>query len=692
MIESARALLLLIPLGRELQAQADSTIVVTPSFAAGQYVTVRAPIELQLSRFPAPSEGSVAVILGTADLTALFDRHGDRLVYRATVAPLPSGETEVAVYLVSDSHWRELGRFPLPVLTPAGFTSATATPSLSASSTGQLAQGSQEDPPPGDASSFDAVSITAGMRTSHERSGWTLETQENVVGTTVRRQALRFGERGAEAPLLDLSDYQVTLRRGAARLSVGNTSLGNNRHLINSFGSRGATLTVGTPTTTLSLGMLGGSAIVGWNDLLGFVRRTHRVSAAAVAIELRPTQPGVLHFDVTLMNGSLQPRSGFTQNALTDAERSTGAGFQLAAATPSGRLRVAGGVSLSRFVNLSDSLLSGGGTSGVAAPARKTARYLEATAGLLQNVKLAGGMTGNLTAGWRYERVDPLYRSVASFTRPDILSHTWDLTGNIGALAIQAAHGRSHDNLGNIASILRSLTRSTTAQAMLSLAAVFQGRMPSSAWPTLGYQFSRSHQLGASTPGNSSFTPADVPDQVATVHGASAEWQGAQWRASYRYNHSLQDNRQPGREGSDLAATTHTAAFGLTPLRVLAVGLDLSTERQHNREFDELAIVHRAALNTNWRPREGTSIVVDLSASRAQDGSGTRRSDHTEVRLEVSQSLILLRSSPKARGQIFLRFARQATNIAQFSDPDPLSPSLKQAPWTLASGLTLQLF
>ena len=284
---------------------------VAAGFSPDRYVAVRTPIELTFDRFPDRNEGTIAVMIGAADVTALFERRGRSLLYRAAAMRLPSGESEVAVYLVSGTGWNELARFPLRVLTPSGFTSASAKPSLSMNNSGQVAEQSEPEASTSDAPAFEDIRFTGGIQTSHARGGWTVETQENAVGVTDRRQALRFGERGAGAPAVDLSDYVVTARRDRLRLTLGNTTLGDNRHLLSAFGSRGATAIINGTGFELSLGALGGSSIVGWDDLLGFTRPEHRISAGSLGIELRPQRPGALHVDFTAMTGSLLPRTGF---------------------------------------------------------------------------------------------------------------------------------------------------------------------------------------------------------------------------------------------------------------------------------------------------------------------------------------------------------------------------------------------
>lgn len=671
-------------------AQTDSIIVVTPGFSAQKFVATGAHIALTLSRPPTSAEGTVAVMVGTTDITTLFERRSNQLVYSAAM-PLPSGESEVAIYLVSDDAWKELGRFPLRVLTPRGFTSASVTPSVSTSNSGPLAKGSSGAPPSSELPSFGDVQLTAGLRTSHVRRGWTFETQENALGATDPRQALRFGERGQQAPLVDLSDYVVSVQRGVAKLALGNASLGNSRHLMNAFGSRGVTATVGIPALSVSLGALGGSAIVGFNDLLGATRSSHRVAGATLAAEVRPSRPGAIHLDATLVNGSLQPRTGFTQNALTDAERSTGAGLQLLASTSSQRVKVAAGVAMSRFVNPADSLLSGGDQTVAVTPARKTARYIETTFAVLQNVKVHNAQVANLVTGWRHERIDPLFRSVAATTAPDILSNALDVNGNIGTLAIQASHSRSSDNLGRLPSILRTLSRASAAQAGLPLASVLRIQSRQTFWPTLSYSFNQTHQYGAGIPVNAGFTASDVPDQLGSVHTANAEWQSERIRTSYRYNYSLQDNRQVGHEHSDLSAVTHTLTFAINALPSLDVGLDLSAERRHNVERDERGTMNRLGLITNWRPRDGTALTGNVTVSRAGDRPRVQRSDNTEARFEFSQRLALLPGIQKRGGQLFLRFSRESANTFMFANTDPLTGASRRAAWTLVTGLNLQV-
>src|SRR6187401_2825393 len=64
-------------------------IKVVASFSPDRYVAVRTPIELTFDRFPDRSEGTIAVMIGTADVTALLERRARSLVYRASAMRLP---------------------------------------------------------------------------------------------------------------------------------------------------------------------------------------------------------------------------------------------------------------------------------------------------------------------------------------------------------------------------------------------------------------------------------------------------------------------------------------------------------------------------------------------------------------------------------------------------------------------------
>jgi hypothetical protein len=99
------------------QAHAEDDLAITPAFDTQTPITTDKPIELKLSRPLKANEGSVAITINRTDLTSLFIIDGQRRVYSPALVPLPLGEAQVVVYLVSqDSSWREVGRFNLQIV------------------------------------------------------------------------------------------------------------------------------------------------------------------------------------------------------------------------------------------------------------------------------------------------------------------------------------------------------------------------------------------------------------------------------------------------------------------------------------------------------------------------------------------------------------------------------------------------
>jgi hypothetical protein len=72
-------------------------------------------IDLLLSRALQPADGSLAVLVGDTDVTAMLTAEAANVSYTPRL-PLPAGESDVTVWLVSPGNqWKELARFPLRV-------------------------------------------------------------------------------------------------------------------------------------------------------------------------------------------------------------------------------------------------------------------------------------------------------------------------------------------------------------------------------------------------------------------------------------------------------------------------------------------------------------------------------------------------------------------------------------------------
>lgn len=672
-------------------------VQVTAAFDASQPLSADGSFTLRLDRPLAPEEGRLAVIVAGVDVSALLQRTANGVTYvpRAGMR-MAAGAQEIRVYRVSGGRWEELTRIAVRILTPRGFTHASAAPTLGIGNKGQLAERHSPLDTRPERPTYQDATLNGGLQTAHGRAGWELRTQSSYIGVTNRMERLRFAQRGDRAPRLDLADYRVELQRGVATLSAGNVSVGVNPYLVSAFPSRGVTVGLARGPASLTLGAVNGTNIVGWDNLVGLSTPEHRIGTATLGLELVPSRPGAAKLDLTLLDASILPLTSYEQGAIVDAERSRGGGLQVGASSPSQRLRFSGGWARSRFDNPDDSLLSGGATLVPVRATTRDARFAEVGIGLLQNLRPKPLPALALALVARHERVDPTFRSPAASVQADLQRSALDLTGSIGALSLQGGFTRANDNLANVASILRTHTRTGRGAASLPIGSLLGRRGASAWWPTLALTHDATHQWGAGTPAVGGFSDTHVPDQASRATVASAQWTGARWRAAAKLDRSAQDNRQVGREHADFDAATLGLNAGLTLRQGLDVALDLSEERQTSHETSQRARVRRVGGTADWRPFVATTLSTAISVNRSDDDPRTNEATTTDARVELTQGVPFRAPSRGVRGQLFLRWARQAARTLRIGDPALLDPTLDPRTvrdlWTLTSGATLTVF
>jgi hypothetical protein len=97
-------------------SQSGATLTLATSFADKKQVAPGEQIELRLNRPLGSEEGRLAVVIDQTDVTNLFTPTGMVLRYNPQVLPLPPGDAEMIIYLVSaKDQWKEIARFPLRV-------------------------------------------------------------------------------------------------------------------------------------------------------------------------------------------------------------------------------------------------------------------------------------------------------------------------------------------------------------------------------------------------------------------------------------------------------------------------------------------------------------------------------------------------------------------------------------------------
>jgi len=385
----------------------------------------------------------------------------------------------------------------------------------------------------------------------------------------------------------------------------------------------------------------------------------------------------------TLLDGSVLPRAGFNQGVINDAEESEGSAVRLIVGDPARRLHVEAGMSRSRSDLLQDSLLSQGvQLVGVARVARN-ARYVDATYTVLRGVRIARSATANLALTMKHERVDPLYRTVATPVRADVEDDGVGVQGEIGVVAVRGTIAKTRDNLARIPSILTTRTQLRTGSVAVPLASLFA----SATWlPLVSYDLAQTTQAGQGVPANSEFAATHVPNQRSANHSLAMQWQRTGWNAGYRLNLTRQDNQQPGREKADFATSVHNVSLAVTGTRA-DVSLDLGLDGATNEELSQRTTTRRAGSVVDWRLTSALTLTGAYSYT-AMTTADTARQHVSDGRLEVAQRLPLVRLSARSSpGQLFVRFSRHDETLSA-----PFTAAVDRHTWYVSTGLTLGVF
>ena len=310
------------PLHLTVQSESQNgDVEITTNFAEKE-LAPNEKIELNLSRALSAGEGRFAVFLNETDVTALFTFEPRALNYTPRILPLPVGDGKLTVYLVQpNDEWKMLAEFSLKVKPPtndettAQNTETNAeentsssentddwktefTPNLSLNVKGQNQNLTFPRESAPTRNPFTDLAGQGNFVFKVARRGWTFSNQFDFAGSSFQPEALRFGELRENAPKIDLSSYLIELSKGRFKVNFGHVSFGSNRHLINSFSSRGITITVPVgKQNDVTFAAANGTSIVGFDNFIGVTRRQHSVLSATFAREFFKERPNGLRLE-----------------------------------------------------------------------------------------------------------------------------------------------------------------------------------------------------------------------------------------------------------------------------------------------------------------------------------------------------------------------------------------------------------
>ncbi len=649
---------------------------------------------IRVNRLPSPNEGNLYLVVGHTDVTPLLHASADgELILDSAVQPLPKGESEVVLYLVTPGgEWKEVSRTTLRLRTPA-FESSEFAPRMDLNNKGQLSEGHSLDAGAPPRKTYQDFAVQAGVTGRQTRGDLEIRTAVNLVGSTVQEEALRFGEKGEEAPKLDLSDYLVEVDKGKARFAMGHITYGNNPMLLSGVGNRGLKARYRfNERFDVSVTSMNGTSVVGYSNIFGLNTLDHNISAATVGIEVLPSRPGGLRMELTYLDASIESQFNFDVGEVPDAETNRGAGLRVLGSSPSGRLRGDFSIARSRYRNPNDPFLAQGSELVEVKPTTDVARRFELSYDLLQNKQINESLYASLSLSYTHDRADPLYRSVGAFTQADWEANQVALNGQLGTFSLQAQYLEGEDNIEDLPSILKTKTQNTAASLSIPVATLLgAAQTPSPWWPSLSYNYNRGRQYAANDPNaaDSGFNGGShLPDQVNTSHGISIQWALPRWSAEYQLELNDQDNRQVGRKQADFKILTHNANVGVQATASLNLSASVSLGKNADKEQELDRETRSWSLNADWGITPRWAFNGSYTATKQDDSQDLSLNTSTSANAQLNWRFSLPGGSRRLPGQVFVRYALQENDLE-----DRLfgfESNIKT--WTLNSGISLSLF
>jgi hypothetical protein len=625
------------------------------------------PIEMVLNAPPA--SGRFAVLLNDVDITGLIQVSGNILRYTPGVFPLAVGENRAKAYLIdAGGGWilaREVVITVSQLETERRSPSVEVTPTLSINIKGErnlnfFPVTAQPERP-----AYTDTAGQGGLQVKVTHRGWTLGGQFDFAGSSRRQEALRFGELAERAPLIDLSSYRVEIGKERFKISLGDVSFGSQRHLVNSFSSRGLGVTVPVgEQNEISFTAMNGTSIVGFDNFAGISRADHQVLGVAFAREFIRERPGGFRLEVSAIRGSLLPLDSFNRRTINDAEKSYGGALRLNYKTKDERLRVEGGYARSRFTNRADPSLEQGQQLTQILPVTKNARFFEASFDLLKDKKLFDDRKLTLTGTFRHEEIEPLFKSVAASSQADKRQNQFEVTAGFGDISFVFGNLRDRDNLLDLLSVLTTLNRRNNVSFAFSPGTLFTPSKPIKFLPRVAYTLDRVHQYGLVLPTAGLFNSASqVPDQMNSIHGLSAELPiNDKFRIGYRYSHAFQDNRQPGRERSDMRSSANVINLTTSYFENIQLGFDISRERQSNFEVGRKDRQFRLGTNITIQDILVKNLGFNVNASTSLAGDTDNKTDSQNLEFDAQATYRLSLGKKEYRKmstQFFVRYANR---------------------------------
>lgn len=621
---------------------------------------IRLPEEFSASQY-----GDLIVIIDSLDITSFLDvdQSGKYLQFVPNSVDLGKGRHKLTIYSRPSSTRKEPDKtFEFGILDGLGFERTSIRPAASFDLSYQpYFESSGSTLPPPNPDQFANLDFKLGLESEIERSSWVFSTKQNWLGSSRETNALRFSVLGAEAPKLDLSNYEVSLVSPSTTIVVGHVSnMSLNPLLTQSISNRGVFVNKKlTEHISASLTAQSGRSITGYDNLLGFDEAFNNIYAAQIAVEPFHNREH-LSLNIGWLKSQQPAQADFDIGQVPSAEASEGIGISLKSALFDNRL--------TGYLNYASSTYS--------APAAQEVDefgfqnvFLESSTNqaYAAGIELVLAKSDNPYASslkLNFGQYDPQYKVISGFSESD--KRFWDigLEGRLNSVSYSLSGGSYRDNLNNLPFALATRNDSLAATLSLPLQLVLHGGngiKQGMGWlPDLNYTYTYGGQYGINNPisdPESFFTAENqIPKQYTIANRLGMTWDLAPVNLAFSYTNTFQNNEQDGRQNQDL----YNSSFELNLTWTASPSLTLSPRLSYTKELAQLPFIEQRNLqhgfDLSYQASESLAFSSGYSYGNQSVSTGLSSSVSWLVYAQASYSFkSLFRSAHPWPGSVFVR-------------------------------------
>jgi len=587
--------------------------------------TVEQSSSVQLAEYPVIPQ--FQIYIGDSDVTEVFTYKDGRIEFTGGI-PLPVGENQLTIKLLSDNEWQIIGELPIKVLSSAGFKQASWTPRLEINTNSQLDEHPIGEATASEKATYTDVTANIGLVGSHQRDDLTIDSSFDFLSVSNRQQAIQFGSKENRARKFDLMNYSVTVQNGNHNIVMGHTSYGSHPLLIDSLSRRGISWQYqGDSQLSFNGALLNGSDIVGFDNFTGLSNHNEQyVNSLGVAYNAFSESRISVLMEATYLDAVKQSVNDFGIGEIASAEESQGLGFKFVASDTDARFNGELSVALSRYSNPDDDSLSFGDQLLQLDSETAIAHNLSLSYVLVQDWESQWGSNVNLVINGSHNKAEPLYQTLTAYIQANVISKHIGAQYQVGSVSGNYDKQYSQDNLDNIVSILTTRTENENFNAHIPLASIFADEnaddgQPS--WlPELQYSYQSSHQFAVNSPDQlfSGFNGAShLPDQLTNTHTIASSWQLEQHSISLQSNHTEQDNRQIDRENSDFSNLQHMFNFNWQQDDQSSWTFSVARNRQFDLENLKIQYSNTIGVSYSYQSMSGLGLNINYGLSKEED-------------------------------------------------------------------------